>query len=245
VIFAALVVLAGSPCETTPPVPAVPLASQFECPKSTERVEDDGLLVCRQKDGRLTEDSFGKGIITRSEGMAMAWIGSQVMAFGQRHKGLPVGDQVIFDPQGRVAKHELYDVKGNLVCARHYREGRLIRSAEGTTWHWYDAQGRAVGPQVPLERDEITATLTEHQNEVRTCYEKRLAEVKGVLKGEVEVEFDVRDGDVSNVHIAKDDLHDSGVTDCIAARIAKWKFRPATEETTVAFPWVFTPVEDK
>jgi hypothetical protein len=245
VIFAVLAVLAGSPCDATVPLPAIPLASQFECPKNCERVENDGLLVCRQKDGRLTDDSFGKGIVTRSEGMAMAWVGSQVMAFGQRHKGLPVGDQLFFDPQGRVTRHEFYDVKSTLVCARHYREGRLVRSAEGKDWHWFDAQGKAIAPAVPLDKDEILATISEHQNEVRFCYEKRLQEVKGQLKGEVEMEFDVKDGDVSNVRIAKDSLHDSGVTDCLGSKIAKWKFRPAAEEATVAFPYVFTPVEEK
>jgi hypothetical protein len=239
-----LVVVAGSPCETTPAKPAIPLASQFECPKNSERVETDELLVCRQKDGRLTDDSFGKGIVTRSEGLAMAWIGAQVMAFGQRHKGQPVGDQLIFDTQGRVTKHEFYDAKGALVCARHYREGRLVRSAEGRDWHWFDAQGKAIPPTQELSADEIRATLSEHQNEVRFCYEKRLQEVKGRLEGQVEMEFDVINGEVSNVRVAKDGLHDTGVTDCMALRIAKWKFRPAQEEATVSFPYVFTPVEE-
>src|SRR5581483_10051441 len=103
---------------------------------------------------------------------------------------------------------------------------------------WFDAQGRAIPSSAPLEADEIRATLAEHTNEVRFCYEKRLGEVKGALKGEVEMEFDVKDGEVSSVRIAKDGLHDSGVTDCLALKIAKWKFRPATEETTVAFPYV-------
>jgi hypothetical protein len=245
VIAVVLAVLAGSPCDATVPVPAIPLASQFECPRGAERVEDDGLLVCRQKDGRLTEDSFGKGIVTHSNGLTMAWIGSQVLAFGQRKKGQPIGDQLAFDAQGRMTKHELYDARSQLVCARHYRDGKLTRSAEGSTWHWFDAQGRAIGPGVPLEGDEIRATISEHQNEVRTCYEKRLADVKGPLQGEVEMEFDIKDGEVSNVRVARDTLRDSAVTDCVGSKLAKWKFRPATEEATVAFPFVFTPVEER
>jgi hypothetical protein len=238
-------VLAGSPCDAAVTAPAIPLASQFDCPKGAERVEDDGLLVCRQKDGKLTEDSFGKGILTHANGLSMAWIGSQVLAFGQRKKGQPVGDQLAYDAQGRLLKHELYDVRGGLVCARHYREGKLVRSAEGSTWHWFDAQGKAVGPAVPLSGEEIRATISEHQNEVRLCYEKRLAEVKGPLQGEVEMELDIKDGDVSNVRVAKDTLHDGAVTDCVALKVAKWKFRPSAEEATVAFPFVFTPVEEK
>jgi hypothetical protein len=251
-LFAALIAtLAAEPsCDVPPKAPALPAPSQFACPQgATAKESGEGLITCLRKDGKETGDSLlvfdGGGILHHPDGLSISWVNDRVRFFVQNQRDEPAGPRVQLDASGALKLYELYGADGKLLCARYYDGARLKRRIDGAKETWFDAQGKPIDLKVPLSKEEISDTIREHSSEVKFCYEKRLQEVKGELQGTVSVEFDIQKGAVSGAKLAEDGLRDPGVTDCMLARIAKWRFRPANEATSVTFPWVFKKAEGK
>jgi hypothetical protein len=248
-ISLALALLAAEPsCDAPLTPPKIPQARDFKCPSGTELIDkEEGAIGCRRKDGVELGDLFfidaEGGVSNHDDGPGLTWENGRVTSFGDRKAGKPVGVQAVFDALGKLKLVSIYDASSQLICARRFLDGRLIKRFDRGAWTWLDARGQPLGKKTPLGKDEIMVTIQEHNNEVKFCYEKRLQEVKGDLRGKVTASFLVTDGDVSNLKFSEDTLHDPGVTDCMLQRINKWKFRPASEPTEINFPWVFKPAE--
>jgi hypothetical protein len=244
-----LTLVAADPCETPATVPAIPMARDFHCPPGAEAFDKgEGLVACRRSDGLETGDVMyrkGKsGSVFHPSGLNIGWEGEMVRFFRTEKSGMPVGAWVVRDGAGRVTRYEMRDEGSQLVCGRYYEGGRLTRRADGDKWTWLDEKGQPLKLSEPLKAAEILAVVNEHRDEAQLCYEQRLKEVSGELRGEVTVEFEVKDGAVTQAELKGDRLHDAGVTDCLMARIKSWAFRPSTEAANVAFPFVFKPAKE-
>src|SRR5207245_1882161 len=98
-----------SPCDTPAPVPAIPAARDFRCPKGAERFEKGGGIVgCRLHDGTESGDELlltdSGGTWFTHHGLNLAWIRTTVRFFHTQKDGKPVGPAVWRDSLGRVAR---------------------------------------------------------------------------------------------------------------------------------------------
>ncbi len=92
-----------------------------------------------------------------------------------------------------------------------------------------------------LSKQIIGRIIHKHASEIRACYEPELRQNPN-LSGTVAVELTIGgDGAVSTTAIAKDDLHDAKLDDCIRERVAKWIFPEPKGHGTVhvTYPWTF------
>jgi hypothetical protein len=245
-MLGALLLLLGgaeaSACDAVPAAPKIPMPTEFSCPVGATASASDGSakntgIECISRDGKPTGDTFnldGKsGLMVHPLGLSLAWADGVVSWWQQR----PSGHRVTYEA-GRPSKVEHY-VGGDLQCAKHFDGARLVRSFEGGKWSWLDKKGRAIDPKTPLEKSEIASVMKEHTPEVQLCYESRLHEVKGEFHGTLALTVEIENGDAKSVKISEDTLRDPPVADCVAARVAAWKFRPSTEAVEVTFPFVF------
>jgi len=92
-----------------------------------------------------------------------------------------------------------------------------------------------------LSREAVRRVIRRHVNEVRFCYEQRLAE-RPDLAGRVTVSLVISGtGVVQSGSVASTTLHDGPVEGCVAQTARRWTF-PAPEgggATLVNYPFVF------
>lgn len=94
-----------------------------------------------------------------------------------------------------------------------------------------------------FDKNIIRRIVRAHIGEVRYCYNEGLQE-DPELAGRVEVQFTIgTDGSVAESTVASTDIDDSGVPECIANAVARWKFpKPADgNKVTVTYPFVLEP----
>ncbi|MBL8954362.1 MAG: AgmX/PglI C-terminal domain-containing protein [Myxococcaceae bacterium] len=232
-LLAVILTADGSPCDAAPPAPKVPMPSEFQCPVGATQQGND----CLSREGKPTGDSLtldGKsGLMVHPLGMSVAWSDGVISWWQQR----PTGHRVVYEG-GKPMRIEHY-VGGDLQCARHYDQGRLVKRFDDGKWAWLDKQGKPIDTKVPLEKSDLGAVMREHAAEVQLCYEGRLREVKGDFRGNVAFKVEIVLGVVKSVKVVEDTLRDQATTDCIAGRIRDWQFRVALDEVEVTFPFVF------
>jgi TonB family protein len=101
------------------------------------------------------------------------------------------------------------------------------------------ATTRAPGAQMPAEA--VRDAVQSHLKEVRSCYERELAQ-HPTLEGKVEVAVTVDvDGSVSSAEAVRSSLSGRAVGDCLAARVRTWTFPPskAGQAAQLTLPFTF------
>ncbi len=102
---------------------------------------------------------------------------------------------------------------------------------------------KALNPDVSgaLDKRVIQKVVRNHFGELRACYEKELAKVKG-LNGKVQVTWLVSaDGNVANAVVTDTTLKNKNVENCISNAIKRWRFpKPSGGAACkVIYPFVF------
>ena len=101
---------------------------------------------------------------------------------------------------------------------------------------------KALPPEVggSLDKRVIQKVVRSHFGELRACYEKELAKIKG-LSGKVQVTWLVSaDGNVANAVVSETTLKNKNVETCIANAIKRWRFPKPTGGAAckVTYPFV-------
>jgi TonB family protein len=103
--------------------------------------------------------------------------------------------------------------------------------------------GTAIGS---LSKEAIRRVIRQHLNEVRFCYEQKLA-VKPDLEGRVAVKFVIApDGSVKGSKVDSSTVNDAEVEACIAKAVARWTFPipPDGGLVVATYPFIFKPVSE-
>ena len=92
-----------------------------------------------------------------------------------------------------------------------------------------------------LSKDVIAAIIRKHQNEIKYCYEVELNKHPD-LYGKISVAFTIDGtGGVSEANVNETTMNNSGVENCMATKIRRWKFPEPKGggQVFVTYPWVF------
>jgi TonB family protein len=97
-------------------------------------------------------------------------------------------------------------------------------------------------PKGSMDKEIIAKVVRERMPEVKTCYERELAE-KPELKGRVVVKFTIGlEGKVVTSVLERSTLGVPRAENCIVQAIKGWEFpRPADGDVEVSYPFVFEP----
>jgi TonB family protein len=102
--------------------------------------------------------------------------------------------------------------------------------------------GTAVGS---LSKEAIRRVIRQHLNEIRFCYEQKLA-LKPDLEGRVAVKFIIApDGSVKGSKVDGSTINDAEVSSCVAAAVARWTF-PAPPDggfVIATYPFILAPAD--
>lgn len=109
------------------------------------------------------------------------------------------------------------------------------------------APAPARSPSAPAEevdREALARFVQSHRLQIAGCYQREL-DRNPALSGTVVVLFTITPtGAPSEIGIEEDTLGNAGVARCLTALIGTWQFPFApSEETPVAYPFVFSPSE--
>lgn len=105
------------------------------------------------------------------------------------------------------------------------------------------AQAATMDVEGPLDKNIIRRIVRAHINEVRYCYNQGLSK-DAELEGRVAVQFKIgAKGSVTESTVVSTTMEDSGVPECIAEAVARWKFprSPDGEPVVVTYPFVLEP----
>lgn len=97
--------------------------------------------------------------------------------------------------------------------------------------------------QVGLDKEAIAAVVRSKGDQIRLCYERRLAHAEE-LEGRVAARFVIdAEGQVAWIALTRDTVPDPAVGRCLVGAIRGWRFpRPLGGVTVVIdYPWVFRP----
>ena len=97
-------------------------------------------------------------------------------------------------------------------------------------------------PKGSMDKEVIAKVVRERMPEVKTCYERELAE-KPALKGRVVARFTIGlEGKVVTSVLEQSTLGVPRAENCIVQAIGAWAFpRPDGGEVVVSYPFVFEP----
>lgn len=104
---------------------------------------------------------------------------------------------------------------------------------------------REVETEAGLDPSIVQATVTQHLDEVRGCYEFHGLRGNANLQGRVTVKFEVgADGRVRGAQVSQSSLSEGGVEGCITQKLMNWRFpKPMGGKTVrVKYPFLFRPV---
>ncbi|MEM6992520.1 MAG: AgmX/PglI C-terminal domain-containing protein [Myxococcota bacterium] len=102
------------------------------------------------------------------------------------------------------------------------------------------AKAKVVGS---LDKDIIRRIVRAHVNEVRSCYDKGLAD-DPTLAGKLSIDFTINaTGKIDSASVNKDELSDDKVGKCVVKAVKRWKFpRPKGGGIVkVTYPFVLAP----
>lgn len=94
-----------------------------------------------------------------------------------------------------------------------------------------------------LDKEIVRRTIRRHMNEVRHCYEQRLAG-NPALHGRLVVDFAISaQGLVVTSSVASSNVGDSRLDACVVQAVRRWPFPAANTSglTLVSYPFVFVP----
>jgi len=90
-----------------------------------------------------------------------------------------------------------------------------------------------------LAREQIRLVVTRNRAQIRSCYERSLAQ-RPDLEGRVTVRWMIQqDGHVVGAQVQASDLHEANAESCISAAVARWQFPAAPGATAVSYPFMF------
>ncbi|HEY3452728.1 MAG TPA: AgmX/PglI C-terminal domain-containing protein [Myxococcales bacterium] len=141
---------------------------------------------------------------------------------------------------GEVRKVAAVGATGAVVATRGLPPIRVDLSAQAAADPPAAAKGSKASGE-PLDRTSLTREIQKHTREVRACYEKALPK-NPKLSGKLTLEWTLApSGAVASARIRETTVADPKVGACVLASVKTWKFPASSEETTVAFPFVFRP----